>query len=356
MQLGAMQAAGQGWILDNAFKLLLVPDLLCYFLSGELSAEYTISSVSQLYSYAGQDFSAEILGAFNIRKDLFAPLVKPGTVNGLLRKHLCQDLDFNPIKIISVCEHDTASAFLSSPLDRKDVIIVSSGTWALMGCELEQPLINEEAYRYNVANEGGYPGYHRFLKNIMGSWIIQEIRTEYRAKGIKYSYADLESFAEKALPFKYFIDVDDNLFFTPGNLVGKLQETCRKLYGSAPEDVAEIVRCVYDSLAMKYRRNLEILEKVSGVSFGVINIVGGGSKDRLMCQLTADVCRRPVAAGPEEATALGNMLVQLISIGEIGSIKEGRDIIAASYTPLWYEPGNASLWEEAYARYNKIFA
>ena len=355
MQLGAMQASGQGWILDKAYKLLFTPDLLVYFLTGEVAAEYTISSVSQLYSYTEREFSTEVMKVFDLNRELFGPLVMPGTLTGSLRSRLIHEHGLSPLKVVSVCEHDTASAYLSSPLDCKNTIIISSGTWALMGCELQQPLINEEAYRYNIANEGGYPGHHRFLKNVMGSWIIQEIRAEYRGKGIEYSYAELENAAEKATPFKYFIDVDDNFFFAPGNLAGKVREICLKLYGSVPEDIGELMRCVYESLAMKYRRNLEILEKVTSISFAVINIVGGGSKDGLMCQFTASACNRPVAAGPHEATALGNILAQLLSAGEISSVKDGRDIIAASYPLRLYEPKDSACWEDGYGRYCDIY-
>ena len=355
MQIGAMQAAGQGWIFENAYKFLFVPDLFIYFLTGEISAEYTVSSVSQLYSFTDRDFSGEVLEAFNLRRDLFGTIAMPGTVTGQIRESLCREQGLSPFKVISVCSHDTASAYLSSPLDRRDAIIISSGTWALMGCELEVPLANEVTYHYNIANEGGYPGYHRFLKNVMGSWIIQEIRAEYRTKGIEYSYAELEAAAKKAPPFAYYIDVDDNRFFTPGNLTGKILETCRVNYGSAPDDLGALIRCVYESLAMKYRRNLECLEEASGVKFNVINIVGGGSKDTLMCQFTADACKRPVAAGPQDATVLGNMLVQLISAGKIASIREGRNLIAASFPPVWYESENASLWEEGYKHYCDLY-
>jgi len=355
MQLGAMQAAGQGWILEKAHKFLFIPDLFVYFLTGQAVAEYTITSVSQLYSFGGREFSREVLEAFNIRRDLFGPVVMPGTAAGLVRDSLCQEQGFSPFRVISVCEHDTASAYLSSPLNRRDAVIISSGTWALMGCELDGPMINEATYRHNIANEGGYPGHHRFLKNVMGSWIIQEIRAEYRAKGIEYSYGELEDAAKKAAPFAWFIDVDDNAFFAPGNLTGKIQESCRRHYGSAPEDIGGLTRCVYESLAMKYRRNLEILETVTGYGFPVINIVGGGSKDRLMCQFTADACKRPVAAGPQEATVLGNILVQLISAGEIASIGEGRGIVASSYPPQWYEPEDTDRWEEGYGQYCALF-
>ena len=355
MQLGAMQAAGQNWILEKAHKFLFTPDLFTCFLTGEVVAEYTITSVSQLYSFADGEFSREVLETFNIRRDLFGPVVMPGTVAGIARNDICRDQGFSPFRIVSVCEHDTGSAYLSSPLDRRDAIIISCGTWALMGCELDGPMINEATYRHNIANEGGYPGYHRFLKNVMGSWIIQEIRADYRAKGKEYSYGELEDAAKKAAPFAFFIDVDDNTFFAPGNMAGKIRDNCRQRCGRAPEDIGELTRCVYESLAMKYRRNLEILENVTGNKFSVINIVGGGSKDGLMCQFTADACKRPVAAGPQEATVLGNTLVQLVSAGKIASISEGRSVIAASFPPQYYQPEDTERWEEGYGRYCAMF-
>ena len=356
MQLGAMQAAGQGWVLENAHKFLFTPDLLRYFLTGENpSVEYTITSVSQLYSYNDSDFSAEILRAFNLRKDLFGAIVQPGTVTGVIRNRLCREQGLSPFKVVSVCEHDTASAYLSSPLARKDTIIISSGTWALMGCEMEQPLINDASYGYNIANEGGYPGHHRFLMNVMGSWIIQELRAEYRAKGIEYSYTELEHAAGSAAPFTWFIDVDDTVFFTPGNFSERIRENCRKTHGNAPEDIGSLVRCVYESLVMKYRRNLEIIEKVTGNRYTVINILGGGSKDTLMCQFTANACGIPVAAGPQEAAVLGNIMVQLISASEIASIEQGRSIIAASFPVKWFEPDNISFWNDGYERYCTFF-
>jgi sugar (pentulose or hexulose) kinase len=355
MQIGAMQAAGQGWLLDHSHKFLFLPDLLTYFFSGEVVAEYTIASVSQLFSFSDHDFCGELLDGFNLRRDLFGPVVMPGTMAGKTTDRLIREQGFSPFKIVSVCGHDTASAYLASPLNEKNSIIISSGTWALMGCELDEPLICEEGFRYNLANEGGYPGHHRFLRNVMGSWIIQEIRSDYRAKGLEYEYAKLEHEAEKSKPFAYFIDVDNDLFFSPGNIPDKIRDTCRKHYHSAPDDIGSLVRCVYESLAMKYRRNLDIIEQVTGKPMGAINIVGGGSRDKLMCRFTADACSRPVIAGPQEATVLGNILVQLIAAGEIASVEEGRTVIAASFPPAHYEPRDTARWEEEYRRYTEMF-
>jgi sugar (pentulose or hexulose) kinase len=274
---------------------------------------------------------------------------------GTVRKRLIHDQKIPSLGVVSVCEHDTASAYLSSALDREDAVIISSGTWALMGCELETPLITEESRRYNIANEGGYPGHHRFLKNVMGSWILQEIREDCRRKGVEYSYARLEAEAKKANPFVWFIDVDDELFFSPGNMSEKIQKNCLIRYGNAPESIGALVRCVYESLAMKYRRNLEILRQTTGKNFAVINIIGGGSQDALMCRCTAAACGIPVAAGPREATALGNIMIQLVAAGEIASVSDGRKIIAASDPPVWYEPEDAGHWEEGYRRYSELF-
>jgi sugar (pentulose or hexulose) kinase len=354
MQLGAMQAAGQGWLLEHAHKMLFLPDLLVYFLTGEITAEYTIASVSQFFSFADHDFCGEVLNIFNLPRDLFGPVLMPGAAAGTVSDRLIREQGLSPLTVISVCEHDTASAYLASPLKGGDTIIISSGTWSLMGRELEAPLICEAGFRHNLANEGGYPGHHRFLRNVMGSWLIQEIRAGCRARGIEYGYADLEKEAERAEPFAFFIDVDDDAFFAPGNMPEKIRGACLKRYGAAPDDIGSLVRCVYESLAMKYRRNLDIIEQVTGKAIKTINIVGGGSKDGLMCRFTADACGRPVIAGPREATVLGNILVQLIAAGEIDSVDQGRDVIAASFPPVRYEPQNTGRWEEAYRRYSEI--
>jgi sugar (pentulose or hexulose) kinase len=351
MQMGAMQAAGQGWLLEHARRFLFLPDLLIYFLTGEALAEYTIASVSQFFSFASNDFCQELLVLFNLRRDLFGPVSMPGSSAGTIS---VEDQGLPSCRVVSVCEHDTASAYLASPLKNGNTIIISSGTWSLMGCELEAPLITEEGFRYNIANEGGYPGHHRFLRNVMGSWIIQEIRADYQVRGREYSFAELEKAAEQAEPFAHFIDVDEDAFFSPGNIPEKIRKDCGRR-GKAPEDIGALVRCVYESLAMKYRRNLDILEGVTGKTFETINIVGGGSRDGFLCRCTAASCGRPVVAGPQEATALGNLLVQLIAAGEIASVEEGRDMTAASFPPVRYEPEEASRWEAEYQRYCALF-
>jgi len=354
MQIGAMQGTGQGWLLDHADRLLFVPNLLLFLLTGTIGAEYTIASVSQLFSFYDEDFSRELLDIFSLNKELFGPVLKSGSNAGTITKRLCAENSILPFSVVSVCEHDTASAYCASPFQGKNHIIISSGTWALMGCELDKPLINEEGYRYNFANEGGYPGHHRFLRNVMGSWIIQQIRSFNLEHGKNYSYAEMEKEAETSTPFAYFIDVDDDLFFSPGNMPGKIHDYCMAHYSSAPANTGALVRCVYESLAMKYRRNLELLRHITNKSFSFITIIGGGARDKLMCQFTADACNLPVAAGPEEATALGNIIVQLIAAGEITNLEEGRKIIADSFPVLRYEPNDNAVWEEQYRKYCEL--
>jgi sugar (pentulose or hexulose) kinase len=351
MQLGAVRGAGQGWLLDHADKCLFVPDLLACFLTGEKTAEYTVASVSQLFSFDRQDFSGELLELLDLRRDLFGPLSMPGTGAGAVTEKLVRERELSRFTVVSICEHDTASAYIASPFDRRDRIIISSGTWSLMGCELDAPLVCEEGFRYNLANEGGYPGYHRFLRNVMGSWIIQEIRADYRAGGRDYSYADMEREAGEAAPFAFFIDVDDDRFFSPGGMPDRIRGACLERYGRAPEEPGPLLRCVYESLAMKYRYTLDLLERVTGRKFPLINIVGGGARDSLLCRFTAAACNCPVAAGPREATALGNLLVQLVAAGELSSVEQGRAMIAASFPPVFYEPRDADRWEAEYRRF-----
>jgi sugar (pentulose or hexulose) kinase len=261
--------------------------------------------------------------------------------------------DLSRFDVVSIREHDTASTYTASPLDRRDRIIIS-GTWPLMGREPEAPLVREEGFRYNLANEGGYPGHHRFLRNVMGSWIIQEIRAGYHAGGRDCNYAGMEREAKEAAPFAFFIDVDDNMFFSPGGMIDRIRRVCRGRYGRVPEEPGPQLRCVYESLAMKYRYTLELLERITGRQFPIVKIVGGGARDSLLCRFTADACNRPVAAGPGEATAPGNLLVRLVAAEELLSVEQGRTMIAASFPPLIYEPRNTDRWEAEYRRFPEV--
>lgn len=354
MQLAALHEAGQSFYTLNAYKMLFTPDLLTFFLTGKPVSEYTISSVSQMFSYQDKFWSNEILSTFDLDKNMFGELVQPGTIVGHTTEQVNSYLGTKGFQVISVCEHDTASAFLAS-IGGSDCAIISSGTWALVGIQTEKPVVSDYGMKYNVANEGGYPGHHRILRNVMGTWILQEIRAYYREKGCDYSYAQLEKMAGESTPFAFFIDVDDPVFFEPGNMPEKIRQYCIRYYGSAPESIGETVRCVYESLAMKYRWSIEILERLTGKKLTSVNIIGGGSKDKLMCQLTSNICGRPVISGPAEATSYGNLLVQLIASKKISSVEEGLSLLRASFSADTYTPDSNCIWNEKYQSFREMF-
>lgn len=348
MQLGAMRAVGLGWLLENAGHFLFLPDLFNYCLTGEIRTEYTLASVSQMFSFDKMDWLDELLSLGGLRREQLGPVAMPGDIVGSVRAGIGKERGVKGMKVVSVCEHDTGSAFLASPFPGGEQAILSSGTWAILGCTLAAPLITEAGFTHNFANEGGYPGYHRFLRNVMGLWIVQQIREDYRLRGESYSFAELEAAAASARPLPFILDVDDPAFFDPSNMPEKIHRHCLEHHGQAPETVGEMMRCVYEGLAMKYRWNLELLEQITGKKFPFISVLGGGCQSATMCQMTANACGIRVAAGPQEATALGNMLVQLIAAGEIASVDEGRQLLASSFPVQWYEPQDAAAWEERY--------
>ena len=254
--------------------------------------------------------------------------------------------------VVHVASHDTASAVLAVPTEEDDFIYISSGTWSLMGTELKQPLINEGSRAHNLANEGGVMGTIRFLKNIMGLWLIQESRRQWKREGNEYSFAQMEAWAKECKPLRSFINPDDASFATPGNMPEKIRAYCRRTNQPVPETVGEVVRCIYESLALKYRKTASSIEQLMGRQAKVIHVVGGGTKDRFLSQMTADACGIPVAAGPEEATAIGNLMMQAIAAGEVANMKEARQIVAASFELKRYEPSSdRGPWDEAYARF-----
>lgn len=355
LQLAAMECNHQSYLFEHGNKLLFIPDLLIFFLSGKKMTEYTLASVSQIFDYGTDSWNKDILEKFHIPGELFADLVKPGSINARTSLRFNEEYKTKGFHIVSVCEHDTASAFLASPYSQ-NCAIISCGTWALVGTETKGPIINDFGYRFNIANEGGYEGHHhRLLHNVMGTWIIQEIRAAFQSLGTNYSYTQLEELAQAAPAFKFLIDVDDVCFYSPGNMPQKLKNYCKGLYDTSPETPGEMVRCVYESLALKYFWNINNLQKLTDAEFNIINIVGGGAQSSLMCQFTANACNCVVAAGPVEATALGNILVQLLADRQINSIEEGREIIAKSFPVKEYYPQDMELWKAQYIRFAKNF-
>lgn len=342
------------WMLERADKMLFMPDLFAYMLTGKMCAEYSIASTSQIIDLQTKSWSKELLDAFGIKEDIFAPLVKPGTVLGTLTPEICEECGVEPVPVISVCGHDTQSAITSVPCEDGKFAFLSSGTWSLFGTELEKPIVNETSLNINITNEGGFDDTVGFLKNIIGLWLIQESRRQWQRQGEDYSYADLEKLALAAEPFKCFIDPDAPEFVPHGNIPKRVQEFCEKTGQYVPQTVGEIMRCIYESLAMKYKLTFEKLCECTERDYPVIHVIGGGTKDTLLCQLTANSCNRTVKAGPIEATVMGNVAVQLMSDNSVADISEARKIVANSSELKVYEPADVDKWEEAYAYFLKI--
>lgn len=342
------------WMLERADKMLFMPDLFGYMLTGKMCAEYSIASTSQLIDIDKRTWSKEILDAFGIKESVFAPLVQPGTVLGELSKEICEECGVDPVPVISVCGHDTQSAITSVPCEDGDFAFLSSGTWSLFGTELDKPIVNETSMNINITNEGGFDGSTGFLKNIIGLWLIQESRRQWKREGKEYSYADLEKLALAAEPFKCFIDPDAPEFVPHGNIPERVCEFCRKTGQYVPETVGEIMRCIYESLAMKYRLTFEKLRECTERDYPVIHVIGGGTKDGLLCQMTANSCDRTVKAGPIEATVMGNVAVQLMSDGSVKNIGQARKIVAESSELKTFEPKDTDKWAEAYEDFLKV--
>lgn len=337
-------------LLARADKLLFMPDLFSYMLTGEKTTEYSIATTSQIVDLKIRDWSAEILEKFGIPQHIFCPIVASGTVTGQLEASLCEELSVKSVPVISVCGHDTQSALTGIPSAKKDFAFISSGTWSLFGTELEKPIVDEKAVKMNVTNEGGYGNSVGFLKNITGLWLIQESRRHWNRQGNNYSYADLERLALYEEAFMCFINPDSPEFGAPGNIPERVQAFCEKTGQYVPQSVGEIVRCIYESLAMKYKMTFENLMECTGVKYEKIHVIGGGVKDTLLCQMTADACETEVLAGPIEATVLGNIAVQLLATGDIKNIGQARAIIAKSEDLTPYKPKYMQEWNKAYEK------
>ena len=338
-------------LLERADTLLLMPDLFQYFLTGQKNTEYTIATTTQLVDASSNAWSREVLEKLELSSRLFPKIVPPGTITGRLSPDLCDELGLPPADVVAVASHDTASAVLAVPAQEKDFIFISCGTWSLFGTELDAPLIGEAPSRCNLTNEGGYGGTTTFLKNIIGLWLIQESRRQWGREGQDYSYAELERLALEAPPFQSFIDPDAPEFVPPGDLPGRVRAYCQKTGQPVPQTVGETMRCIYESLALKYRFALEQIRACTKKSYPAIHMLGGGVKDGLLCRMTAGATNCTVKAGPVEATVLGNLAAQLIACGALSSMQEARSVIAASQPVRGYAPTNAGTWESAYQRF-----
>ena len=335
--------------LLTADTMLLTPDLLGYFLTGAKGTEYTIATTTQLYNPTTQDWDWETIETLGIPKHIFTKIDQTGTIRGHLRPELCQELDLNPAAFVAVGSHDTASAVAAIP-GTGSFAFCSSGTWSLFGAEMDKPDLSIDAAKAGFSNEGTIQGTYRPLRTIIGMWIIQECRRDWIKNGINISWDGVVQEAQKAEPLRSIINPDSPEFYAGGNMEKKIQEFCRKTGQPVPETIGQVARCVYESLALKYRHALEGLEKMKGQRIDSQNIVGGPINNRFLDQLIADSLDRTVVTGPVEGAAIGNLLTQAMALGDIRDLEHLRQVVRNSEAVETWTPNHTAAWEAAYQK------
>lgn len=344
-------------MLDAADCLLFMPDFIHWALCGSRVAEFTIASTSQCLNPLTRDWATGLLKKFGLPTRMFPEVVPPGTLLGALRPGLADRTGLHKVNVVAPPSHDTASAVAGVPTantGKANWAYISSGTWSLMGAEVNQASLSARTQELNLTNEGGLDGTYRLLKNIMGLWLVQQCKRAFDARGRKYEYSQLAQMAAKAPTLRSIINPDDARFLNPPDMPKAIQAFCRETKQPVPKSEGELVRCAYESLALKYRQTLGWLEELTGNPIEVIHIVGGGSKSGLLNQFTADACQRPVITGPVEATALGNLLVQVRASGELSSLGEIREVVRKSSDVATCLPAKRGAWEDASARFVEL--
>ncbi|MGI5899325.1 MAG: rhamnulokinase [Christensenellales bacterium] len=342
--------------MEIAQSLLFMPDLFAYFLTGVKGTEYTIASTSQMVDPHTRNWSYDLINEMGLNREILGEITEPGSIRGSLSKQLQDETGLGSVPVIAVGGHDTASAVAAVPTDSDDFAYISSGTWSLVGGESKTPVINEAAKAANFTNEGGVFGTIRVLKNVMGLWIIQECKRTWDDEGNSYSFAELVKLAEKAPALAAFFDPDDTAFLRPGGMPERVADHISASGQQAPKDIGAITRSVYESLALKYRWCIQRYEGFTGKSVKALYIVGGGSNNALLNQFTADALGIPVYAGPDEATAIGNLMMQSAVLGDVDGLAGIRKVVRDSFAPkVVYPSGDKALWDSAYEKFNRIF-
>ena len=379
-QLHAMRCEGNS-ALEQAERILFLPDALSYMLTGEAVCEYTIASTSQMLDPRRKELSNELLQSVGLGREKFGRMVMPGTTVGTLTKEVQRMTGLPAVPVVAVAGHDTGSAVAAVPARNDRFAYLSSGTWSLMGLELKDAAINERSYELDFTNEGGVGGTTRFLKNICGMWLYERCRKEWKEQGVQgvqdnslcaeklkeankgdglnpsespLSHSVLQAEAMKEEAFRSLINPDDAMFANPASMVGAIQQYCRKSRQPVPETRAQLCRCIFDSLALRYRQVFQWLKEFSPVPIDVLHIIGGGSLNRYLNQMTANACQVRVLAGPQECTALGNIMMQAQACGQVDDIWEMRRIIADSLELVEYEPQDREEWDQAYSKFLEI--
>lgn len=336
--------------LAHADKMLQMPDLLAYFLSGDASSEYTIATTSMLYNPYVKDWDYDIIERLGLPRRIFQPIIPSGTVRGKLLASVANETGCKDVSVVAVGGHDTASAVAAIP-GKGDFAFLSSGTWSLFGVETDEPVFSDLVFDAQYSNEGTVQGGFRTLKNIIGLWLIQECRRDWQKKeGGNVPWDEIVAQAKAAKPFRSIIDTDSGEFYAAGNMEGKIRDYCRRTNQPVPETKGEIARCIYESLALKYRWALERLEEIKSKPIDALHIVGGGIQNKLLNQFVANAIGRTVVTGPVEGACIGNLLMQAKALGEIDSLDQIREVVRRSFEVEEYYPQDKTAWEDAYGR------
>lgn len=355
-QLLAMKLGGSV-LLDAAETLLMMPDLFNFWFTGRKCVEFSDATTTQAFNPVTGTWATDLISRFGIPTKIFGEIVPSGTVVGPIRKDIADELSIEQVPLIAPAQHDTGSAVAAVPATRdKGWVFLSSGTWSLMGMEVPQPIITEASFKYNFTNEGGVNGTYRFLKNIMGLWLVQECRRTWQRAGQEYSYAQLAEMAGAANPFVAAVDPDDASFLAPGDMPSRIVAYCKKTGQPAPNTPGEFVRVCLESLAMTYRQTLRRIEECTGRKAEVIHIVGGGTQNQHLCQWAADATGCTVVAGPIEATAAGSIVVQAVATGVLPDIWAARELIGRSFDVVVYKPMDTCRWDGPYEKFEQLRA
>jgi len=337
--------------LNNAKHILFMPDALSYLLTGEKVCEYSIASTSQMLNPNTGQFETKFLEKAGIPASLLLPVVMPGEIVGTVSESIKDECGLGNVPVIAVAGHDTGSAVAAVPAENENFAYLSSGTWSLMGIEVKNAIINEQTFALNFTNEGGVEGTTRFLKNITGMWLLEQCIKEWASNGTTYTYREIDALSETVEKFQFLIDPDDASFAHPGSMTKAIVAYCNHTNQKAPENHAEFIRCIFDSLALKYKKVLNDLQKIAPFQINKLHVIGGGSKNRLLNQLTANIIGIPVVAGPSEATAIGNVMMQAKGLGVVKSLAEIRTIIRNSVSLETFYPEDSTSWKEAYSKF-----
>ncbi len=340
--------------VTKAKRLLFIPDALTYMLTGKEFCEYTIASTSQILNPRNGKFESSLLEAAGVSADILPEPQLPGVVVGALTDALAEESRLGKVDVVAVAGHDTASAVAAVPAENERFAYLSSGTWSLMGIETKQPIITDESFRHNFTNEGGVDGTTRFLKNICGMWILEQCRKEWEREGKEYTYPQIVEMAHSAEPFVSFINPDDASFANPQSMLKAIEAFCVRTGQPVPQNDTQIIRTIFESLALRYREVLEILESMAPFEIDVLHIIGGGSKNKLLNQFTANAIGKRVLAGPSEATAIGNIMIQAVGAGVVASLAEARQIIRASIETEEFLPQESEAWNKAYEKFHNL--